>query len=142
MAELRILAMVLGLGTIATGPWASAEEAMASAVGRRVRVTTAKGRFVGRVVTVSGETLVLEPAGRADPLEIHPPEMLALEISERPSRKGRGAGIGALVGLGAAVAIGVVGGEDCVSVPGPAHLGNLTEKLNSAFCLAKRKQAS
>lgn len=132
----RILAMVLGLATLAAGRPAEAEKTTASARGPRVRVTTAKGRLVGRVVTVRGETLVLQRAGRADTLEIHRPEMLALEISERPSRRGRGAAIGALVGLGAAVAIGVVGGEDCVSVPGPADWGNFTDKLNSNLCLS------
>ena len=132
----RILAMVLGLATLAAGRPAEAEKTTASARGPRVRVTTAKGRLVGRVVTVRGETLVLQRAGRADTLEIRRPEMLALEISERPSRRGRGAAIGALVGLGAAVAIGVVGGEDCVSVPGPADWGNFTDKLNSNLCLS------
>ena len=143
MAELRsrLLAMVLGLATLAAGRPADAAETKASAVGPRVRVTTTKERFVGRVVTVRGETLVLERAGRADTLEIHRPEILALEISERRSRRGRGAVIGALAGIGAAVAIGAAGGETCTASPGPADWGNFTEKLNSNLCLGHTETA-
>ncbi len=144
MAELRtrLLAVILGLATLAAGPSASAEETTASAVGPRVRVTTAKGRLVGHVVTVRGETLVFERAGRADTLEIRRPEILALEVSERPSRRGRGAAIGALVGIGAAVAIGVAGGDTCTGSPGPADWGNFTEKLNSNLCFSHTETAA
>jgi hypothetical protein len=141
MAELRnrLLTSVLVLATLAAGPPASAEETTASVAGPRVRVTTAKGRLVGRVVAVHGETLVLERSGRADTLEIHRPEMLALEMSERPGRRGRGAAIGALVGIGAAVAIGVLGGDTCTASPGPA--GDLIERIDSSLCFGHAETA-
>jgi hypothetical protein len=143
MAELRtrLLAVTLGLATLAAGFSAAAEETTASVADPRVRVTTAEGRLVGRVVTVRGETLVFERAGRADTLEIRRPEILALEVSERPSRRGRGAAIGALVGVGAAVAIGVAGGDTCTASPGPADWGNLTERINSNLCFGHAETA-
>jgi hypothetical protein len=143
MAELRIrrLALALGLATLAAGRPAGAEDGAATLQGPRVRVTTAKGRLVGRVVTVRGEALVLERAGRAETIEIQRPEMLALEMSTRPGRRGRGAAIGALVGIGAAVAIGVAGGDTCTASPGPADWGNLIEKINSNLCFGHAETA-
>jgi hypothetical protein len=87
-------------------------------------------------VALRGETIVLARAN-GETLDIRRADVLGLEVSQRPSRRGRGAGLGALVGLGAAVAIGVAGGEDCVSTPGPATWGNFTEKLDSNLCFSR-----
>ena len=35
------------------------------------------------------------------------------------------------------MAIGIVAGEDCQSVPGPATLENLVDKLNSNLCMSQ-----
>jgi hypothetical protein len=143
MARLRIglMAVVLGWAILAAGRSASAEETAPTTGRPRVRVTTAKGRFVGSLMTVRGDTLVLERAGRADALEIHRPEILALEMSERPSRRRKGAAIGALVGIGAAVALGALGGDTCTASSGPADWGNLAERLNSNLCFGHTETA-
>jgi hypothetical protein len=105
----------------------------------RIRVTTLKGRTVGTLVEVRGETLVLErPRGeRVERVEIRKAEVVALERSERRSHKGTGAMIGALAGVGAGVVFGLVAGDEGQSVPGPATLGNLVEKLNSNLCFSR-----
>lgn len=127
--------VVLGLAVVAAGRPAAAEEPTALGPGSRVRVTTAENRLVGRLVALRGETIVLARA-EGETLNVRRADVLGLEVSQRPSRRGRGAGLGALVGLGAAVAIGVAGGEDCGATPGPANWGNFTETLNSNLCFS------
>ena len=129
-------AFVLGLALLASGRPAAAEEAKALVPGSRVRIRTAEDRLVGRLVALRGETIVLARAN-GETLDIRRADVLGLEVSQRPSRKRRGAGLGALVGLGAAVAIGVAGGEDCVSAPGPNTWMNFTETLNANLCLSR-----
>ncbi len=127
--------LVLGLATLVAAPPALAEEATLPA-GRRVRVTTPSGRLVGRFVAIEGESLVLAPAkgGGTEPLTLRRSDVLELEVSVRPSRRGKGAMIGALAGLAAAVVIGVAGGEDCPS-SGPNTWDNFSRNLNSSLCL-------
>ena len=100
-------------------------------------MTTANERFVGRLAEVRDETVVVKrPRGdRTETIEIRKLDIRRLEVSHGPGRRGRGAKIGALVGVGAAIAIGVAAGEDCQDVPGPATWGNLVEKLNSNLCM-------
>ncbi len=100
-------------------------------------MTTANDRFVGRLAEVRDETVVVKRArgDRTETVEIRKADIHRLEVSERTGHKGRGAKIGALVGVGAAIAIGVAAGEDCKAVPGPATWGNFTEKLNSNLCM-------
>lgn len=131
----RLSVILLTAASVATGPPAAAQGA--AGPGSRVRVTTANDRFVGRLAEVREETvLVTRPRGdRAETLEIRKVEIQRLEVSERTGHKGRGARIGALVGLGAAIAIGVAAGEDCKADPGPATWGNFVEKLNSDLCM-------
>jgi hypothetical protein len=107
--------------------------------GSRVRVTTAGERVVGRLAEVRDETVVVERArhDHIEAVEIRKRDIQGLELSVRKSRKGRGAQIGALVGVGAAVAIGLAAGEDCESVPGPATWGNFTAKLDSNLCMGR-----
>lgn len=105
----------------------------------RIRVTTVKGRTVGALAEVRGETLVLErPRGeRVERVEIRKAEIVVLERSERRSHKGTGAMIGALAGVGAGVVFGLLAGDECQSVPGPATLSNLVDKLNSNLCFSR-----
>jgi hypothetical protein len=105
-------ALVLGLAILGAGRPVTAEEAKAAVPGARVRVTTSQDRFVGRLVALRGETIVLERE-KGETREIRRADTLRLEVSQRPGRKLRGAGIGLLVGIGAAVAIGAAGGQSC-----------------------------
>jgi hypothetical protein len=134
------LVYVLCLSALAASRPATAEQLV---VGPRLRVTTAQGRFVGRVVSLSDEALELargkDERGKA--LRIPRRDVIKLEVSERPGRRGRGATIGALVGLGAAVAIGVAGGETCGSDPGPGSWDNFTEKLDYNLCFGRTETA-
>lgn len=130
----RSMALVLGVAILATDRSAAAEEAEALVSGSRVRITTAEDRVVGRRVALRGETIVLERA-RGETLHVRRADVLGLEVSQRPSRRGRGASLGALAGMGAAVAIGLAGGQDCASSPGPATWANFTETLDSNLCL-------
>lgn len=122
---------------LAAAATCAAGEAAAPAPGLRVRVTTAEGRYVGRLKQLGTDTLVLERqrGDRTDSVPIARTDIRKLEVSQRPSRRGKGATIGSLVGLGAAVAIGVWGGEDCAADPGPATWANLQQKLDSSFCV-------
>jgi hypothetical protein len=128
---------VLGLAVLAVGRPGAAEPPAATAAGPRVRLTTAQGRLVGRLVAVEDETIVLEweKDGRTERLDVRRPDILELEVSQRPSRRAKGAKIGLLAGLGAAVAIGVAGGESCSPDPGPATWANFSTKLDSSLCI-------
>jgi hypothetical protein len=134
----RVLAVaascVLSFGSCAASA-APADEARV--IGQRVRVKTAKAKLTGSLVELRADTLVLErQRGQdAERLEVPRAQILSVERSAKPSRKGRGAMIGVIVGVGAAVAIGIAEGEDCHSVPGPATLDNFVEKLNSELCM-------
>jgi hypothetical protein len=101
----------------------------------------ARKRLVGRVVTMREDILVLERSGKKDPLEIPRPEVLALEVSERPSRRGRGAAIGALVGLGGAIAFGVLAGQDCPAPPAHVDWGTFDQTLAANLCFNRAETA-
>jgi hypothetical protein len=105
--------------------------------GSRVRLTTANERFVGWLGDVHAESVVVKRkrGDGTETVEIRKRDIQRLEVSAGPGHRGRGAKIGALVGIGAAIAIGVAAGEDCQSVPGPATWGNFTEKLSSNLCM-------
>lgn len=135
------LALVLGLVTIPAGRSAAAGEATVADLGPRVRVTTAGGRFVGRIVAREGETIVLrrEKGGLTETLR--GADVLGLEVSQRRSRRAKGAAIGALAGLGAAVALGVAGGEDCGAPPDTVGWGNLAETLDFNLCFGHTETA-
>jgi hypothetical protein len=73
-----------------------------------VRVTTRQGRLAGRLVAVRDDAIDLlqEEKGSAQTRQVSRAEILGLELSQRPSRKGRGWALGAVAGVGAALAIG------------------------------------
>ena len=103
-----VRAMVLALGVgVASMPLASAEEGEARSTLPRVRVTTAAGQVVGRLAANRELTLAVEQVrkGKVQVVEFQRSEILRLEVSQRPSRKGRGFAIGVLAGVGAAIAI-------------------------------------
>ena len=121
---LRYGSLVVGLIIgVAAGGGASADELSAPAASPRVRVTapTVSGkRLVGTLLRMDEETLTLGAQKGKGVIEVPRSAITRMEVSRRASRKGKGARIGALVGLGAAVAIGFAAGDDCGSLPEPA----------------------
>jgi hypothetical protein len=111
------------------------------APGTRVRVTTARKRVVGRVLAVRDDLLLLERDGKRDPLKIRRPDVLRVEVSERRSARGRGASIGFLVGLGGAIALGVLAGESCPAPPDHNGWDTFAETLNSNLCFGRAETA-
>jgi hypothetical protein len=108
---------VAGLAVLAGSlPATAADEGVVPA-GSRVRVSTPKGRLVGRFVGQQKMTLLLEREkdGRTETLDIPLSDVSRLEVSQGSGGRGKGAMIGVLAGLGAAVAIGLLAGEDCSS---------------------------
>jgi hypothetical protein len=92
---------------------AQAEE---PAYGPRVRLTApsfAPRRLIGMVVGLDETMLTLQPQGSEHSLQIPRSAITKIEASRHRSRRGRGATIGAFVGLGAAVALGLAVGETC-----------------------------
>jgi hypothetical protein len=115
MGRSVVVALIIGMGTIA-GRGASAEESSPTSASPRVRVTapTVSGtRLVGTLLRMDEATLTLRRKGGKEVIEVPRRAITRMEVSRRPSKRGKGAGIGALIGLGAAVAIGVAEGEDC-----------------------------
>lgn len=82
------------------------------AIGARFRVTT-DHRLVGRLVAQDDQSLTLQVREDKAPVVVPRTTVTRVEESLRPSRKGRGAWIGAAVGAGSAVMLGVLGGDDC-----------------------------
>jgi hypothetical protein len=138
--------LVVGLitGMIGVGP-ASAGEPWPVVAGPRVRVTApavSGKRFVGTLLAMDETTLTLRPQKGKDVLEVPRNAITRIELSRRPSRRGKGAGIGALVGLGAAVIIGLAAGDDCGSLPEPAPgWAGFTDALNRNLCMDKAETA-
>ncbi|HEX9189467.1 MAG TPA: hypothetical protein VGB87_20495, partial [Vicinamibacteria bacterium] len=83
----------------------------------------------------------IQQGDEKDPLEIRRPDVLAFEISERASRRGKGAAIGALAGLGGAVAFGIMAGESCSAPPANVGWDTFTETLNANLCFSRTETA-
>ena len=139
--------LVAGLiaGMIRAGP-AAAGEPSPAVLGPRVRVTApavSGKRLVGTLLAMDDTTLRLQPQKGKDVLEVPRNAITRIELSRRPSRRGKGAGIGALVGLGAAVAIGFAAGEDCSSLPEPdPWLFGFEAGLRRNLCYGKGETAA
>lgn len=109
----RTLARLLLAGCLLPGGPLGAEDSPAPTIGSRVRVETASGRrYVGELLTWSESAVDLKlRSGKTAALPRT--DLARIEVSTRPSRKGRGAGIGAAIGAGIAIVIGVGTGSDC-----------------------------
>ena len=109
------LGVILSLAAVAAAP---AEELAGVVVTPRVRITApavSGKRLVGDLLAMDEATLTLKPQKGKGVIEIPRTSVTRIEVSRRPSRRGKGAGIGALAGLGAAAAIGVIAGDSgCV----------------------------
>jgi hypothetical protein len=129
----RALHLVLTLA-VPTGVFAEERVAGASPEGPRVRlaVPSVSGeRLIGTVVSLDEATLTLQRQGAEGTLLVPLHAITTLEVSRHRSRKGKGAAIGALVGLGSAVAIGLAAGDDCT---GSAHGDDLLSRLDRSLC--------
>lgn len=144
LALRRSLVVGLIVGLIGVGP-VSGGEASLPVLGPRVRVTApgvSGKRLVGTLLAMDDTTLTLQPQKGTDVLEVPRSAINRIELSRRPSRRGKGAGIGALVGLGAAVIIGLAAGDDCGSLPEPAPgWAGFTDALNRNLCMGKGETA-
>jgi hypothetical protein len=109
--------LVVGL-IVSTGATdvASAEGPPQVAASPRVRVTApavSGKRIVGTLVRMDDTMLAIRRDKGKSVLEVPRAAVTRIEASRRPGRRGLGAGIGALVGLGAALAIGLGAGQSC-----------------------------
>src|SRR5688572_24199970 len=109
--------VVVGLmaGLVGASP-ARADEPSGPGSSPRVRITSPSvsgHRVIGTLVGQDDATLTLRAQGAEGTITVPRRAITKMEVSQRRSRRGKGAGIGALVGIGAAVIIGVATGEDC-----------------------------
>lgn len=105
---------LLAVLTLAPGPRPAAEDgASAGGPSVRVRVTTAKQRYVGRLLAIRPESLSVEHGSGPERRVVDVPRsrILGLELSQKRSRKPAGVGIGFAAGLGVALALGVLESE-------------------------------
>jgi hypothetical protein len=99
---------------------------------------------VGSVAEVRDDLLLLERQrdGAVDRLSLQRKDIRRLEVSERRSRKGKGALVGMVVGVTGGVLLGVLGGDaSCGVAAGPATLENFTSSLHSSLCIGKGEGA-
>jgi hypothetical protein len=136
--------LVVGLIIGVTAGGVSAEELAAPAASPRVRITapTVSGkRLVGTLLRMNEASATLQKGGEV--IEVPRSAITRIELSRRASRKGKGAAIGALVGLGAALAIGFATGDDCGALPEPdPWWSGLVERLNRNLCMGKGETAA
>ena len=136
--------IVAGLINGVGGATAAGAELPAPAVsGARVRVTApavSGARLVGTVIGIDETRLTLS-AGKGRTVEVPRSAITRLEVSRHPSRRGKGAGIGALVGVGAAIVIGVAAGDDCGSRPARPEELDLVERLDFNLCFGRGELA-
>jgi hypothetical protein len=103
----RSLVVGLVVGMVGT---AGADDAPPVTASPRVRVTApafSGKRLVGTLLAMDETTLTIASQKGKGVVEVPRSAVTRIEVSRRASRKGKGASIGALVGLGAAVAIGL-----------------------------------
>jgi hypothetical protein len=137
--------LVVGLITgVAAVSGAQAQEPLPSASGARIRVTApgvSGRRLVGTLVGMDETSLTLRADKGKGTLAVPRNSITRLEVSRHPSRRGKGAGIGALVGIGAAVVLGVAAGDDCSFPPARSEELDLVERLDRNLCFGKGETA-
>ena len=117
----RVLAVLVSLFLDA----AAARAAEEPAAHPRIRVTapSLKGkRLVGVLVSLDETTLRMEREEGQAPIAVPRASITKIETSRHGSRKGQGAGIGALFGVAAALVVGQTAGDDCHPAPDGAWL--------------------
>ena len=93
---------------------ARADDTVQLASGTRVRVTvpTGGGRLVGTVLALDDKNLTLQVSGKPDTTVLRREDITKVAVSAGRRSRGRGALIGAALGAGAAVFIGLAAGSD------------------------------
>jgi hypothetical protein len=108
----------------------------------RVRVTAPTlmdKAFVGRLVASDDLTLRIEKGrseGKPSTITVPRESVTRFEASRAPSRKGKGALIGILIGAGASVAVGLAAGDDCSNSP-PGD--DLFSRLDRNLCFDSKE---
>jgi hypothetical protein len=106
---------------------AQADQPAGGARGPRVRVTApsvASGRLVGTLLSVDETTLTIWRSGHGA-LNVPRDAVMVFEVCRQRGEKLKGAGRGAAVGLGLAVAMGVPWGDDASDAATVAFLSAL-----------------
>ena len=132
----RLAASLLFVG-FAVGP-VRADDPASQAQRVRLIVPTLQAKaIVGQLVSADDLALRIAkeaPEGKAESITVPRAAVTRLEVSRSRSRKGKGALIGALIGLGASVAVGLAAGEDCGTPPVGNDLDDLTSRLEHNLC--------
>jgi hypothetical protein len=120
-------------------PSRSSGEDNASSDGPRVRVSRAHAKsIVGSLVAV-GDTGLTIKTPNGESVAVGRDAVSRFEVSARRSRKGKGAWMGALVGLAAGTAVGFAAGDDCGSVPTG---DDLVSRLERNLCFSRGEVAA
>jgi hypothetical protein len=105
------------------GATASAGEGGLPAQGRHVRVTApgfAGHPVIGDLMAIDAGDITIRRAGSSEVVAIPRGEVTRFEVSSQRRQKGRGAEIGALVGLGIGAVVGFAVGDDCSGPDAPS----------------------
>jgi hypothetical protein len=76
--------------------------------------------LTGSLVALEEAKLKLQREGSSEVVEIPRRDVTRFEVNTRGSRRGRAAGIGALVGLGVGAILGYAAGDDCSAPDAPS----------------------
>lgn len=111
----RAIALIVGLILFST-PQPAAAEDQPDPEGPRVRVTSPvapSGRIEGTLVGLDEEALTVRESKESSDVRLRRESITGVEISRRRSNRGKAVAIGALVGGGVALGIGLATGKDC-----------------------------
>jgi hypothetical protein len=107
------------------GATVSADPGEAPTGATRVRVTApalARKPLTGSLVALEEVKLKLQREGSSEVVEIPRRDVTRFEVNTKRSRRGKAAGIGALVGFGVGAILGYAAGDDCSAPDAPSIL--------------------
>lgn len=108
---MRCAGVVALAGVLSFAAAAGADDTTPFAPGTRLRVTTPRGRIVGRLLDVDEENLTLL-AGNGEARTIPRAHVTALAVSTDRHTRGQGALVGAAVGIVVGASVGFAIGDD------------------------------
>jgi hypothetical protein len=123
MKSMLPVAAILTSLVALSGATASADEGPSPARGRRVRVTAPGlgGRpVIGDLMSIEANEVTIRRTGSSEVVAIPRGELMQFEVSTQRRQRGRGAKIGALVGLGVGAVVGFAVGDDCSGPDAPS----------------------
>jgi hypothetical protein len=121
--RLSIAAVALTSMAPLAGTTASADNARPPAEGARVRVTAsgvAGEAVVGDLVGIEADRIVVQRVTTSERVTIPRDDVTRFEVATTRKRKGHGAAIGALAGLGVGAVVGFAAGDDCSAPDAPS----------------------